>query len=174
MKTFRQEMIKTKKSKPKLGESGSSSKSLGPCPWIRYSIGNQQGIAFVIALVMLLVLTLIGLASVNMSGYESNISGNERAYNSCFYGADGGFENFRSRITQGDFIYTPINSGSYQVAIGDITCNVSYTKTAYSDASGNYAVFNVQSVGQAPFPSQGSVTIQSVVQTPMQLPQGYN
>ena len=138
------------------------------------SFKNQDGIAFVIALVMLLVLTLIGLASVNMASYESNIAGNERVYNLSLYGADGGFENFRGRITQGEFIYTPINAGSYQVAIGDTTCNITYTKTTYSDASGNYAVFKVRSTGQAPFPAQGSVTVESVVQTPMQLPQGYN
>jgi PilX N-terminal len=138
------------------------------------SLKNQNGIAFVIALVMLLVLTLIGLASVNMASYESNIAGNERTYNLCLYGGDGGFENFRGRITQGEFIYTPVNTGSYQVALGDTTCNITYTKTTYSDASGNYAVFKVRSTGQAPFPSQGSVTVESVVQTPMQLPQGYN
>jgi hypothetical protein len=138
------------------------------------SLRNQNGIAFVIALVMLLVLTMIGLASVNMSSYESNIAGNERVYNLSFYGADGGFENFRGRIAQGEFIYTPINAGSYQVAIGETTCNVSYSKTTYSDASGNYAVFKVQSVGKAPFPAQGSVIVESVVQTPMQVPQGYD
>jgi Tfp pilus assembly protein PilX len=139
----------------------------GEQPRTCFFMGNQNGIAFVIALVMLLVLTMIGLASVNMSSYESNIAGNERVYNLSFYGADGGFENFRARIAQGEFIYTPVNAGSYQVTIGDVTCNISYTRTIYSNAGGTYAVFKVRSVGQPPFPSQGSVTVESVVQTPL-------
>ena len=38
---------------------------------------DQGGVILVIALVMLLVLTLIGVAAVNLTSYESRISGNE-------------------------------------------------------------------------------------------------
>ncbi len=80
---------------------------------------NQKGIAFVIAMVMLLVLTLIGVGSVSMTAYETNIAGNERVYNLSFYAADGGVENFRGRLSTGEFIYSAITTGSYQVNIAD-------------------------------------------------------
>ena len=74
---------------------------------------DQKGMALVVALIMLLVLTLIGLSAVNMSTYETNIAGNERVYNLAFYTADGGIENFRGRVSAGEFIYSTINTGSY-------------------------------------------------------------
>jgi hypothetical protein len=135
---------------------------------------NQKGVAFVIALIMLLVLTLIGVSSVSMSSYETSIAGNERVYNMAFYAADGGLENFRGRLSTGEFIYSAINTGSYQVTVGEVTCNVSYSKKGYKDAGGDYALFTVRSEGNAPFPSQGKVIVESVVQAPMQKAEGYN
>ena len=140
----------------------------------REPLKDQKGIALVIALIMLLVLTLIGVSSVSMSNFENSIAGNERVYNMTFYAADGGLENFRGRLSTGEFIYSGVNTGSYQVKIGEVACNVSYTKKGYSDAGGNYAVFKVRSEGNAPFPSQGKVIVESVVQAPMQKPEGYN
>jgi Tfp pilus assembly protein PilX len=134
---------------------------------------NQNGVALVIALVMLLVLTLIGVSSVSMSSYESNIAGNERVYNTAFYAADGGLENFRGRLSTGEFIYSATETGAYLVKIGDVNCNVSYKKKGYKDAGGDFVVFTVRSEGNAPFPSQGKVIVESVVQAPMQKPEGY-
>ncbi len=134
---------------------------------------NQKGIAFVIAMVMLLVLTLIGVGSVSMTAYETNIAGNERVYNLSFYAADGGVENFRGRLSTGEFIYSAIATGSYQVNIADNPCNVSYTKKTYTDGGGTHAVFTVRSEGKAPFPAQGKVMVESIVEAPMQKPEGY-
>jgi Tfp pilus assembly protein PilX len=138
------------------------------------SINNQKGIAFVIALTMLLVLTLIGVASISMTTYENNIAGNERVYNVAFYAADGGVENFRGRISTSEFIYTAIDKGSYQVTIGGNPCDVSYTRTSYSDAGGDHVVFKITSEGNPPFPAQGKVVVESIVEAPMQKPVGYN
>ena len=46
----------------------------------RYFVCNQRGIAFVIALIMLLVLTLIGVGSISMTTYENNIAGKAVAF----------------------------------------------------------------------------------------------
>jgi hypothetical protein len=140
----------------------------------RYFVSNQRGVALVIALVMLLVLTLIGISSVSMSTYESTIAGNERLYNLAFYTADGGVENFRAQVSSGMFIYSALNTGSYQVTIGGNPCTVSYSRWTRSDAGGSYADFKVTAVGQAPFPAQGSVVVESIIEAPMMTPQGYD
>ena len=80
---------------------------------------DQKGIALVVALIMLLVLTFIGLAAISTTSYEARIAGNERVYNNAFYAGDGGIENFRGRASTGEFVYSVATSGSYQVAIGD-------------------------------------------------------
>ena len=48
---------------------------------------NQRGVALVIALVMLLVVTLIGLSSIFTTVYETKIAGNDRLGNAAFYAA---------------------------------------------------------------------------------------
>lgn len=51
---------------------------------------NEKGVALVIALIMLIVLTLIGISSINSSIFETKLSGNERVGSSAFYAAEGG------------------------------------------------------------------------------------
>ena len=138
---------------------------------------DQKGIVLVIALVMLLVLTLIGFAAVNLTSYESRISGNERVYNSAFYAGDGGVENFRGRVSTGEFVYSVATSGSYQVSLGDSVSNVTYSRTVMPapGGGGDVAVFRVVSEGVSPnFPASGRVRIEAVVEAAMMTPQGYN
>jgi hypothetical protein len=51
---------------------------------------NQSGAALVIALIMLIVITLIALASSYTSIFEIKMSGNKRGLTDAFYVADGG------------------------------------------------------------------------------------
>lgn len=51
---------------------------------------NQKGVVFVVALLLLLILTLIGISAINSTVFEAKISGNERVRNAAFYAADGG------------------------------------------------------------------------------------
>ena len=53
---------------------------------------NEKGFALVIALVLLLVVTLIGLSSIFSSVFETQIAGNDRLGNAAFYAAVGGAE----------------------------------------------------------------------------------
>ncbi len=62
------------------------------------TFGDQRGVALVISLIMLLVLTLIGLGSVNSAFYEAKISGNDRFGAAAFYAAKGGTERGISQL----------------------------------------------------------------------------
>ncbi|OGP90894.1 MAG: hypothetical protein A2157_05480 [Deltaproteobacteria bacterium RBG_16_47_11] len=53
---------------------------------------NQSGVALVIALVLMVVLTLIGLASTFSSTFEIKHSGNKRGSTDAFYAADSGVQ----------------------------------------------------------------------------------
>jgi len=57
-----------------------------------YRIGNQRGFVMVIALVMLLVLTLIGVSSILSAVFDTKIAGNERLGSAAFYAAAAGAE----------------------------------------------------------------------------------
>lgn len=62
--------------------------------WIRpiKNLNNQSGVALVIALLMMIVLTLIGLASVFTSSFEMRLSGNKRGSTDAFYSSDSGIQ----------------------------------------------------------------------------------
>jgi hypothetical protein len=53
-------------------------------------LGNQSGVALVVALLMIVILSLIGIASSSNSTFEIKISGNKRGSMDAFYTADGG------------------------------------------------------------------------------------
>ena len=53
---------------------------------------DQRGVALVIALLMIVVLTLIGLASTQTSIYDIKLSGNKRGSTSAFYAAESGVQ----------------------------------------------------------------------------------
>jgi Na+-transporting methylmalonyl-CoA/oxaloacetate decarboxylase gamma subunit len=53
---------------------------------------NKKGVALIIALLMLLVLTLIGISSISTTTFETSISGNERVKTDAFYAAEAGIQ----------------------------------------------------------------------------------
>ena len=53
---------------------------------------NEKGMALVIALLVMVVLTLIGLGSVFTSSFELRLSGNKRGSTDAFYAADSGVQ----------------------------------------------------------------------------------
>jgi hypothetical protein len=53
---------------------------------------SEKGMAMVVALVILLVLTLIGFSSISTSTFESSITGNERVGTDAFYAAEAGLQ----------------------------------------------------------------------------------
>jgi PilX N-terminal len=57
-----------------------------------YPLKDQSGVALVLALVMIVILTLIGLASTYTSTFEVKLSGNKRGTTDAFYAADSGVQ----------------------------------------------------------------------------------
>ena len=58
----------------------------------RNTLTGKKGTAIIIALLMLLVLTLIGISSITTTNFETNISGNERLKTDAFYAAEAGIQ----------------------------------------------------------------------------------
>ena len=58
----------------------------------RSILKNQSGAALLVALVMMIVITLIGLASIFSSTFEIRLSGNKRGSTNAFYAADSGIQ----------------------------------------------------------------------------------
>jgi len=80
-------------------------------PRARSVFTNQSGAALVIALVMMIVLTLIGLASIFSSTFEIKISGNKRCSTDSFYAADSGVQVVEARVE--NFNINLYNAGTY-------------------------------------------------------------
>ena len=62
---------------------------------------NEKGAALLTAVMLLVILTIIGLAGVNTTLFEENISHNEAAYRQGFYKADGGISVAREITSMG-------------------------------------------------------------------------
>ncbi|MEJ2200713.1 MAG: pilus assembly PilX N-terminal domain-containing protein [Desulfuromonadaceae bacterium] len=58
-------------------------------------LGNQKGAALIVAMVVLTLLTIIGLAATNTATLETMISSTERGRSEAFYAAEGGIEHLR-------------------------------------------------------------------------------
>jgi len=61
-------------------------------------LNNQSGAALVIALLMIVILSLIGLASSSTSTFEIKLSGNKRGTTDAFYVSDAGAQAVLSNI----------------------------------------------------------------------------
>lgn len=62
------------------------------------NLRDQEGVALVVALLLLLVLTLLGISAINSTVFEAQISGNERVGSAAFYAANGGVNVGISRL----------------------------------------------------------------------------
>jgi hypothetical protein len=62
---------------------------------------EEKGIALILAILLLLILTLIGITSVNTSTYDSLISGHKRTSEQTFYVAEAGVNEFMGRFRKG-------------------------------------------------------------------------
>jgi PilX N-terminal len=53
---------------------------------------NEEGVALVIALIVLLILTFIGISAISTTTFETNITGNERVGTDAFYASEAIFQ----------------------------------------------------------------------------------
>lgn len=58
----------------------------------RNSLTDEKGTALVIALLLLVLLTVIGISAIGMTVYETSLSGNERVAADAFYAAEAGVQ----------------------------------------------------------------------------------
>ncbi len=58
----------------------------------RNILRNKRGVALIIALIMLLLLTFIGISAISTTTFETNISGNERVGTVAFYASEAIFQ----------------------------------------------------------------------------------
>ncbi len=92
---------------------------------LRRITGNSEsGIILIICMMILLMLSLIGVASIMTSNTEMDISGNAQQSNSAFYLADAGVERARSILRDSidwryGFYDQPLGDGVYNVVVFD-------------------------------------------------------
>jgi Tfp pilus assembly protein PilX len=92
-------------------------------------IKNQRGVATLIALIMMTMLTLIGLAALNTSDDEVSIAGNQLHEMQSFYAAEAGLDAASAMIQRNyDTVSTPPASMP-QGTLSMNNCNVSFTTT---------------------------------------------
>lgn len=134
-------------------------------------LNKQDGMALVIALVMLLILTLIGINAINTTTFEVNISGNQRIYNTAFYGADGGIDDFKATMNETDprgirnqLLDRSVNSYSDTIPGSNITYTITSTYLGDVNRGGiPYRVFRINSEGVVPhFPMAGRVSVETI------------
>jgi len=129
---------------------------------------NSQGVALIVALLVLLVLTLIGISAISTTTYETNIAGNERLYNRSFYSADAGVDYFYA--TNSSYLYAPEKSGTFDskgkgVDLGGDQFVITWQKLSEETGPPKKVEFLVTSEGISPnLPNAGRVTIETIIE----------
>jgi len=137
---------------------------------------NQSGMALVVALIMIIVLTLIALASSYTSIFEIKLSGTKRASTDAFYAADAGISeittntaNFSLNSYNANNTYTPFSDSTNATPNPtNVVATITYIPTqsgpprgtGFSAVNLGYAYYQIQSVGkdQANLNSSGATT----------------
>ncbi len=129
---------------------------------------SNEGVSLVIALLILLVLTLIGITALSTTTFETNIAGNERLYNRAFYTADSGVDYF---VSNGSFYVSLPNTGGTVdsrtdgLALGGDYFLVGWSKTPSGIGYPQRYQFKMTSTGISPnFPTAGRIEIEAVVE----------
>jgi Tfp pilus assembly protein PilX len=82
-------------------------------------VRDEKGIILIVALLLLLALTIIGISSINTTSFESVISGNERLSNAAFYASEAGVQLGMNQVPE----TTPVSKttigadSSYEVTV---------------------------------------------------------
>jgi type IV pilus assembly protein PilX len=108
-----------------------------------FCLRDQSGAALVIALIIMIVLTVIALASSFTSIFEIKLSGNKRGMTDAFYAADGGVQAVLPLITNfNTSSYTLIpNSGSLpQDLLSESIDSANYSPTFSLPSGVNFIV----------------------------------
>lgn len=77
---------------------------------------DKKGVVLIVALLILLVLTLIGISAISTTTFETNLSGNQRVATNAFYAAEAGVQmsinQLRADTNTISIPRTPLEQGS--------------------------------------------------------------
>ena len=128
---------------------------------------NQKGVSLVIALMILLVLTLLGISAISTTTFETNIAGNERLYNRAFYTTDSGVDYF---VSNGNFYislpnsFGTVDSRADGLALGGDYFLIDWERRVSDLGPPPRYEFKITSQGISPnIPVAGRVTIEAVM-----------
>jgi type IV pilus assembly protein PilX len=103
-----------------------------------FMLKDESGVALVVALLMIVILSLIGLASSSTSTFEIKLSGNKRAATDAFYTSDAGVQSVKANITNFNTSsgFSPVTTGSLPVELQNELIDQSNTGPALVTGSG--------------------------------------
>ena len=95
---------------------------------------DESGVAIIVALFMILVLTLIGLASTSNSTFEIKLSGNKRGATDAFYTADGGAQSVMADLSNFNTSsgYVAVETSKLPVELQSESIDQKYTSPSFS------------------------------------------
>ena len=134
----------------------------------RNVLRDDKGIVLIVALLMLLVLTLLGISSISSTVFEANISGNDRVGADAFYAAEAGVQVGLNQLPAPNAIVrTKVGEESYFWSGGpkdkgapkDLQSFGLYQKAGY-DASWAFRRYQVNATGES-FGAAKEVEIQA-------------
>ena len=132
------------------------------------TLQNENGVSLVVALLILLVLTLIGITAISTTTFETNIAGNQRLYNRAFDTADAGVDYFGS--TGRAYILVPNTAGVVDSTAAGLSLDgdsflVNWTRRVTDFGPPMRYEFDITSQGVSPnFPTAGRVNIEAVIE----------
>ncbi|RLA96216.1 MAG: hypothetical protein DRG83_17650 [Deltaproteobacteria bacterium] len=116
------------------------------------TVNNERGAILIIALLMLIILSLLGMAATDTTNIEIQIAGNEKVYKQAFYNADSGV--FYA-VAKGEELLLSATPGT-QLNSTDMPNNVTLTYVR-EITSGPPRQVEIRAVGTAP--GGGNVSI---------------
>ena len=85
----------------------------------RHIMRKEAGAALVVALFMIVILSLIGLASSSSSIFEIGLSGNKRGSTTAFYAADGGAQAAMTNVQNFNLTRYDSDDNKYEDVLND-------------------------------------------------------
>jgi type IV pilus assembly protein PilX len=122
-------------------------------------IKQQRGAVLAVSLIMLLLLTLIGITSAQVTGLEEKMTGNMRARNMAFQASETALraaETFLTQATLPAFTPTGINNGLYSETAtppkqNDNWLSFNYSTTTFSQTASQplYVIQRLNNIGKS-------------------------
>jgi Tfp pilus assembly protein PilX len=113
-------------------------------------VGNERGLILIVALMLLLVLTIIGISSISTTSFETIISGNERLANTAFYSAEAGIQVGLNKIPEVTSISkTKIGPSTSDTYYTSTVTNVGLAHSIGNDQTWSYKRYQVNATGES-------------------------